>query len=298
MQSHRIDSIKQYLLLIRLPNAFTAVSDILAGYFLVVSAGEANVIDLIPLMISSALLYIAGIALNDYFDVELDRRERPFRPLPSGRIPKQHALIITIIAFAAANTMASTVGLASLLISAVLTVTIIAYDYRVKRSFAGPAFMGGARSLNIFLGSSPLLFLSSSAYGVELAAMLLFAYIIAIMILSRKEVGDEKPNLFAVFFIVGGIIVTIAIAGLLILNFQQVFIVNLLIFAAVMVLTFKQLGNPPISGSIQNAIRNMVLSIIILDSIFVSGAAGIVYGIATLTLLVPAVVLAKKLYVT
>jgi hypothetical protein len=42
----------------------------------------------------------------------------------------------------------------------------------------------------------------------------------------------------------------------------------------------------------------MVISIIILDSVFVTGTAGLEYGIATLLLIAPAIVLARKLYVT
>jgi hypothetical protein len=42
----------------------------------------------------------------------------------------------------------------------------------------------------------------------------------------------------------------------------------------------------------------MVLSIIILDSAFVAGTAGLVYGLATMLFIVPALLLAKKLYVT
>jgi 4-hydroxybenzoate polyprenyltransferase len=30
-------------------------------------------------MISSILLYIAGIVFNDYFDIEIDLKERPLR---------------------------------------------------------------------------------------------------------------------------------------------------------------------------------------------------------------------------
>ncbi len=35
---------------------------------------------------ASACLYEAGMALNDVFDVEIDRQERPDRPIPSGRV--------------------------------------------------------------------------------------------------------------------------------------------------------------------------------------------------------------------
>jgi hypothetical protein len=49
---------------------------------------------------------------------------------------------------------------------------------------------------------------------------------------------------------------------------------------------------------IQSAIKTMVLSIIILDSVFISGIGGIYYGMATLLLMVPPILLAKKFYVT
>ena len=39
------------------------------------------------LVAASVFLYLAGMVLNDVYDVEIDRRERPDRPLPSGRIP-------------------------------------------------------------------------------------------------------------------------------------------------------------------------------------------------------------------
>ena len=60
---------------------------------------------LFALMVSSGLLYVAGIVLNDYFDIEIDKRERPSRPLPSGNISKGHALAIALIALLIANTI-------------------------------------------------------------------------------------------------------------------------------------------------------------------------------------------------
>ena len=93
-----------------------------------------------------------------------------------------------------------------------------------------------------------------------------------------------------------GVILAIAALGLL-LQLKWAFLLNLSIFAAVMVVTFKQHLTKELP-SVQKAIRNMVLSIIIIDSVFVTGTAGLPYGLATLLLIVPAVVLAKKLYVT
>ena len=312
MQHHgRIGKLRQYLLLVRLPNVFTTPSNILVGYLATTPPAEANGFHLAALMVSSGLLYIAGIVLNDYFDVEVDRREHPSRPLPSGSISKERAMSIALIALAAANAIALAVSPASLAVSAALTAAIIAYDYRLKRSPAGPFAMGSTRFLNVILGASPALSAAVASGGRAVpvsgiwaaaifAATSLFVYIIAIMILSKKEVGNEKPNISAAFSIIFAMIASIALAGIFLLQLQWVFLINLMIFAAVIIATYKRLitESSPDSNPAQQAIKNMVISIIILDSVFVSGMAGFPYGMATLVLIAPAILLAKKLYVT
>ncbi len=298
MQHHVSQRLKEYLLLIRLPNLFTVPSNILAGYFAAITVAEPGGLQIAALVVSSCLLYVAGIVLNDYFDIEIDRRERPFRPLPSGSISKRHALYIAMIALLIANTIAFMLGPTSLALSLVLTLAIIAYDYRLKHGLFGPFAMAAARFLNVVFGASLLLpYISNHSYAIlGAAAGSLFLYIIAIIILSKKEAGNERPNSALAFLMVFGVISAVGTLGLL-LQLQWAFLLNLSIFATVMIVTFKQHIMKALP-SVQKAVRNMVISIIILDSIFVTGTAGLHYGLATLLLIVPAVVLAKKLYVT
>lgn len=301
MQYHVSQRVKEYLQLIRLPNVFTTPSNILAGYFAAVTtttAAEADGVHLIALMVSSALLYIAGIVLNDYFDIEIDKKERPSRPLPSGKISKGYALTIAIVALLIANIIALVVGPISLAISLALTLLIIAYDYQLKYTVLGPFAMGGTRSLNVIFGASPvLLYIDNHSVAiVGVAAASLFFYVSSITILSKKEVGKERPNSTLVILIVFGVILAIVPLGML-LQFEWTFLLNLSIFAGVTIVTFRQYIAKEVP-SVQKAVRNMVISIIILDSVFVTGTAGLPYGLATLLLIAPVVVLAKKLYVT
>lgn len=301
MQYHVSQRVKEYLQLIRLPNVFTTPSNILAGYFAAVTttaAAEADGVHLIALMVSSGLLYIAGIVLNDYFDIEIDKKERPSRPLPSGKISKGYALTIAIVALLIANIIALVVGPISLAISLALTLLIIAYDYQLKYSVLGPFAMGGTRSLNVIFGASPvLLYIDNHSVAiVGAAAASLFFYVSSITILSKKEVGKERPNSTLVILIVFGVILAIVPLGML-LQFEWTFLLNLSIFAGVTIVTFRQYIAKEVP-SVQKAVRNMVISIIILDSVFVTGTAGLPYGLATLLLIAPVVVLAKKLYVT
>src|SRR5262249_19245154 len=76
-----------YLQLFRLPNVFTAMADIAMGFWFT-HAAVAGIDWLVfaLLVVASSCLYIAGMVLNDVYDVEIDRQERPKRPLPSGRV--------------------------------------------------------------------------------------------------------------------------------------------------------------------------------------------------------------------
>src|SRR5262245_15685966 len=99
--------LRDYIELIRPANVVTAFADVLAGYAL---AGLQNPGTLPWLLPATASLYAGGIVLNDYFDRDLDRVERPERPIPSGRISGRSAaalgavLLIAGVLFAAQAT--------------------------------------------------------------------------------------------------------------------------------------------------------------------------------------------------
>ena len=332
--------LRDYLLLIRAPNLFTVPSNIFAGYFAVIPIAAADSGQLLSLILSSIFLYVSGIVLNDYFDLEIDRKERPNRPLASGRITKRNAMILAVVSIIAGNVFAMTASWASLLISAMLTSVIIAYDFRLKHStVANPISMGLARFLNIMLGGSPALgmaMVTSQSYMLLVfIGYCLFIYTAAISILSRKETNDtelfsgsKRITIFLSLSIVLVVIGSILVVGLD--NFQSWFVFNLVIFSCVMVFAFLHLimnlrglskktreikqeeednispGEESQSYSkrsraaleIQTTIKIMILSIVILDSVFISGLVGIIAGMAILMLLVPPILLGRRLYVT
>ncbi|RIQ12958.1 UbiA family prenyltransferase, partial [Jiangella rhizosphaerae] len=91
--------------LVRAPAALTVPGDSLAG---AAAAGFPYGARTAVTPLASACLYWAGMALNDYADRDLDRLERPERPIPSGRVKPGEALAL------AAGLTAAGVGLAAL----------------------------------------------------------------------------------------------------------------------------------------------------------------------------------------
>lgn len=154
-----------YVQLFRLPNVFTAIADVLMGYLFVrrpeVDPPQYLAAYLLPLLLGSALMYMAGMVLNDVFDVEVDRAERPERPLPSGRIAVGWArwLGFEMLFFGAA--LGCFVSLISrdprsAGVAVGLAVLIVLYNRVLKATFLGPIAMGGCRFLNVLLGMSAI----------------------------------------------------------------------------------------------------------------------------------------------
>ena len=297
--------LRQYLTLFRLPNVFTAPSNILAGYYAVVEPANASGLHLAILIICSILLYLSGIVLNDYFDIEVDRRERPLRPLPAGTVSKRKVLLIGIVFIIAANFISLLVSTSTFIIAAILSGTIVSYDYRMKYSVYGPGMMGAARALNVMLGSSPIFLTTvlniNNSARIAVVTVSLFVFVFAISRLSRKEIDetDKVRTAKGSFLMIFAVLAIIIVSGLVGVFLKDLF-ANLALFAIIMIITFKPLlqRQPLSSKDIQRTIKTMVLSIIVLDSAFVSGSAGTAYGLVTLMLIMPAVILSRKFYVT
>ena len=76
--------------LVRLPAVLSVPGDSLLGHASAsVPGSPARTVGLAG---SSCLLYLGGMALNDYADRDVDAVERPQRPIPSGRVKPDFAL--------------------------------------------------------------------------------------------------------------------------------------------------------------------------------------------------------------
>src|SRR5262245_7589956 len=145
--------------LLRLPNVFTAFADIGLGLCATAALSPSTVDDNFwwkgtLLVLSSGCLYSAGMVWNDYFDLAEDRRDRPFRPLPSGRISIRTAVVLGTMLLATGWACAASTGRAGAVIGGTLVAAILAYDARIKRTAAGPVGMALCRFLNVLLGLS------------------------------------------------------------------------------------------------------------------------------------------------
>lgn len=134
---------------------------------------------------SSCALYLAGMALNDWADRDVDAVERPERPIPSGRVTPRFALGVSAgLTATGLGLAAASGGRAALRVAGPLAATVWAYDLWLKHTAAGPAAMTAARSLDVLLGASG----SPARADALLAASVVGAHTYKITSVSAHEV--------------------------------------------------------------------------------------------------------------
>jgi hypothetical protein len=295
-----------YAQLVRLPNAFTPVADIaLAAWASGALVGRTDVFAC--LLAASVLLYWSGMVWNDYFDIVQDRKERPARPLPSGRVSPRTAallgtgLMLAGLGWAALADMRNGCWLA-LPLAGALVAAILLYDAWLKRTWAGPPAMGACRSLNILLGLS-ILGQGPPLWGF-LLALVVGVYIAGVTWFARTEarVSSRQMLLAAAGVILASLFLALAVPALAqqsrpSLQPSVLFPYLLAAFAFYLALAFVPAVRQPLPARVQPAIKRAVLGLVLLDALLASALVGTV-GLLLALLLLPGLVLGRWVYST
>ena len=294
-------AIINYFILVRIPNVLTTISNILLGYIFFTSVEHFDYFDMILLISISAFLYIGGMVLNDYLDIKIDKKERPWRPLPSNKILKKNALIITIISFLYSLTISFIIGWYTFIITLIMVTLIFLYNKFLKNTICGPINMGFIRSLNVLLGASQSIFLmDGDIFDTRFFIPLLseFLYVSAISILSKNEIKDFFFNLWN---ILPFIIIYVLIISLYIFIIKGIFnyesLIPLIIFSCFIIYSNIMLFKK--TSTTLKSVSQLITLIVILDSIFITDILGVYYSlILVLILITPIIFLSRKVYMS
>lgn len=170
------------LVLARISNLPTVWSNCLAAWLLC-GGGLWDRFDL--LCLGATLLYTGGMFLNDAVDERFDRRYRPERPIPSGRIGSRTVWILSCLLLLAGWGTLASLGSAAAIVAAILLVAIVFYDLVHKRTALAPFLMAACRFLLYVLAASVLN--RSRNPAVLWWGGALGAYIVGLSFLARGE---------------------------------------------------------------------------------------------------------------
>jgi len=287
--------LRAYLQLLRPANVATALADVLAGFAI---AGATNRSAWPWLLLATACLYAGGVVLNDVFDRDLDRRERPERPIPSGRVTAAGAAALGGGLLALGTLAAAGAGTAALLVALAIAACVLLYDRWGKRHAAiAPLNMAMCRALNLLLGVAVVPPALASAWPIASVPLL---YIYAVTAISRGEVhgGSRRAATSALAVLLA------SLAGLALIasraGYERAGPALILVAALAwrVVPPFYAARQRPAAATIRTAVRRGVLSLVLLDAALAAAFAGPLFAAVVLAVGLAAGWLARMFAVT
>ncbi len=188
-------NIKPYLDLCRVSNLPTVWTNVLAA--VVLSGASFSWPHLFVLDVSMSLFYSGGMCLNDICDAAIDRVHKPFRPIPSGKIPVRGARIFTMILFGFALALLFILPFRKALPAALFLLALIVVYDRIHKGHPWSIFLMAGCRLMLFVVCS--LAISGKVNGaVGLGGSLQFFYVLILSSVARYENQSGKGFSFPV----------------------------------------------------------------------------------------------------
>lgn len=177
----RVTTLATVLRLARVSNLPTVWSNVIAAS---VVAGGVQTGALAWILVAMSALYTGGMVLNDALDREIDARERPERPLPSGQISLTAVWVIGGALLAAGVIVLASFGAGGAMGGMALATAILLYDVWHKGNPLSPVIMGLCRALvYVTTALAAGAALSPAILGAALALLL---YVVALTQLAKR----------------------------------------------------------------------------------------------------------------
>jgi 4-hydroxybenzoate polyprenyltransferase len=188
----------------RTSNVPTVWSNVLCGALL--AGGKLDPLTLALLLVAGTAFYEGGMFLNDAFDAEIDARERPGRPIPSGRVSKRVVLQLGSGMLVLGLALLAFVSLAALAAGAFTAACVLVYNRWHKGHALAPVVMGLCRA-GLYVMAALAVSGEVPLHVIGAAAALLL-YIVGLTHIARFENGALVQRVWVAAFVLAPLLVS------------------------------------------------------------------------------------------
>jgi 4-hydroxybenzoate polyprenyltransferase len=247
----------------RVSNLPTVWTNVVAGS--VIAGGYDRPGHIAVTALAMTTFYVGGMYLNDYFDREIDARERPGRPIHVGEIGAGTVAAIGFALLAAGILLMLPFGLLPALAGLLLAGMIVLYDVWHKGNPLSPVVMGACRAL-VYLGAGAVVAGEISG-ALVIAALVLASHVVGTTYAAKQESLDTIGHLWPLLMLAIPLIMafpaeawTVELAFVLLLGADGV---------AVFLLVRR-----PAPGAMFRAVSLLIAAICLVDAVAVAAAGG------------------------
>jgi len=181
-----LEKVKAYIMLTRPHNLLATVITTLMGWLIVFIEAQNNIISPVYPVLTVMLAAAGGYVINDYFDAEVDAINKPYRPIPSGAVSRNEALIFSVVLALAAIALSLKSGPISFTFVILNTALLYAYSYKIKElGFLGNVVVAFEGAASIIYGG---LAASEPLGRLELVTQTFLPALYAFLLLLGREV--------------------------------------------------------------------------------------------------------------
>jgi 4-hydroxybenzoate polyprenyltransferase len=213
-------------------------------------------------MLAMTAFYVGGMYLNDFFDREIDARDRPGRPIHAGEIRAATVSSIGFGLLATGIALMIPFGLAATVWGTLLAAVIVLYDVWHKGNVLSPIVMGTCRAL-VYIGTGAAL-AGSTSTAMMTGAIALASHVAGITYAARQENLDRVGNLWPLALLAVPLLVAFpAMTG------GWTLITACLLLAADAI-AVRLLATRPVPGAVPLAVSGLIAAICLVDALAIA----------------------------
>jgi 4-hydroxybenzoate polyprenyltransferase len=257
----RAPSAQTLLRLGRVSNLPTVWTNVIAAA--AIANAAANIIDVALVGLAMTAFYVGGMYLNDFFDRDIDARERPGRPIHAGDISAGAVSTIGFALLAAGVALLLRFGLLTVIYGLALACAIVLYDAWHKGNIFAPMIMGLCRAL-VYLATGAAVS-SEIRFALIAAAIALAAHVIGLTYAAKQENLNEVGRLWPLAVLAGPLLVALPgiLSGLLVVT-------TCLLLCAADVAAVRLLAQRAAPDAVPRAVSMLIAAICLVDALAVA----------------------------
>ena len=256
----RATSAQTLLRLGRVSNLPTVWTNVIAGA--TIANAAASLIDVAVVGLAMTAFYVGGMYLNDFFDRDVDARERPGRPIHAGDISAGAVSAIGFALLAVGTALLVRLGLLTVILGLALAGAIVLYDAWHKGNVFAPVIMGLCRALVYLVTGAAVS--GEIRFALIAGAMALATHVIGLTYAAKQENLNQVGRLWPLAILAGPLL--LAAPGI---SSGWLVIVGCLALGAADIAAVRLLAKRAAPDAVPRAVSMLIAAICLVDALAV-----------------------------
>ena len=257
----RAPSAQTLLRLGRVSNLPTVWTNVIAGA--TITNAAANLVDVALVGLAMTTFYMGGMYLNDFFDRDIDARERPGRPIHTGDISAGAVSAIGFALLAVGAALLARFDLLTVIWGLALAGAIVLYDTWHKGNVFAPVIMGLCRAL-VYLATGVAVS-GEIRFALIAGAIALATHVIGLTYAAKQENLNEVGRLWPLAILAAPLL--FALPGI---SSGWLVVIGCLLLCAADIAAVRLLAQRAAPDAVPRAVSMLIAAICLVDALAVA----------------------------